>query len=198
MNVTDNNRLWLDFIAGNRNAFKYLYDAHADMLFDYGCLYTRDADLVKDCVHDLFVDLYRYRSGLNPNVKVRAYLLASLRRKLVAVKRKQPTYAAIESLDEQITPDHAPDIESQIISVEKDQAVLNLLRTALAKLPARQREALYLKFTMELPYVEIADLMDISEATCRTLVYRAIKKLRGNMENQPFLTFFVFFLKNSL
>ena len=72
------------------------------------------------------------------------------------------------------------------------------LRAELNKLPARQREVLHLKFNMELSYTEIARLMEISEATCRTLAYRAIKRLRESMENQPFMTFFIFFLKNSL
>jgi hypothetical protein len=93
MNVTNENRYWQDFIAGNREAFKVLYDGYADALFSYGCLYSRDRDLVKDCLHDLFVDLDRYRTGLNPDVNVRAYLLASLRRKLLAMQQKQPAYA---------------------------------------------------------------------------------------------------------
>lgn len=196
--MTNENRLWSGFIAGSRKAFRDLYDAYADMLFGYGCIYTHDGDLVKDCIHDLFVDLHRYRSGLNPNVNVKAYLLASFKRKLLAAKQKQPTYTAIESLAERTTGSDVPDMEAQLIRVEHERTVLTRLRAALAKLPARQREVLHLKFNMELPYTEISSLMDISEATCRTLAYRAIKRLRENMENQPFLTFFIFSLKRSL
>lgn len=198
MNIISENRYWEEFIAGGHEAFRGLYDRYADMLFGYGCLYVRDRELVKDCLHDLFVDLDRYRAGLNPNVNVKAYLLASLRRKLLAAQQKQPAYTAIESLEEYAVCSDVPNAESRMISTEQEITVMKRLHSELNKLPTRQREVLHLKFNMELSYTEIAGLMEISEATSRTLAYRAIRRLRESMENQPFITFFIFFLKNSL
>jgi RNA polymerase sigma factor (sigma-70 family) len=55
---------------------------------------------------------------------------------------------------------------------------LSLLQKALAGLSPRQKEAVYLKITEELDYLQIAEMMDISVVSCRNLIAKAIKSLK--------------------
>ena len=38
--------------------FAYLYDKHIDNLFAFGSRFTTDREMVKDCIHDVFVKLF--------------------------------------------------------------------------------------------------------------------------------------------
>ena len=185
MNTTLEQDLWREFTRGSQEAFRALYDRYAEVLYAFGRRYTFDAELIKDCVHDLFLDLHTYRTGLSQPVNVRFYLLKSFRRKL-HLALKKPT---LLSLDRWISTEHALPmgtftfgIEEEIVADEKQREALHALARELNELPARQREILYLKFKHELDYDEIAAIMQISVPTCRTFVYRAVKQLRTRLE----------------
>ncbi|CAL1517379.1 sigma-70 family RNA polymerase sigma factor [Chitinophaga sp. MM2321] len=177
--------LWQDIIAGDQQAFKILYEASADMLYAYALRYVRDTELIKDTIHDLFTDLYTHRRNLASQVNIKFYLLISFRRKLNAALKKsarlslQDDMAAIES--HFALTFEAADVQSQIIAKEEQCAALAQLAAEMNKLPARQKEILYLKYNCALSYEEIAQLMQISVPTCRTLAYRAIRQLRKEL-----------------
>ena len=50
--------LLASFQAGNMAAFSQLYNLHINVLFNYGLKLTIDKELLKDCIHDIFVKLY--------------------------------------------------------------------------------------------------------------------------------------------
>lgn len=196
--------IWTKFLGGSREAFRDLYEQYADVLYAFGMKYTRDHGLLKDCIHDLFVDLHTYRKTLSPAVNTRYYLLSSLRRKIAASFKRSariipasggPFYfgsafslpARRDGADAFI-PDGEPFIRSTedvLVAGEQRQETLQHLAQAIDRLPSRQQEALYLKFNQELTYEETAAIMNVSIATCRTLVYRAITKLRQQLPSQP-------------
>ena len=74
--------LWKRVKAGETQAFHDLYMQFADILFSFGLIYSKDQELVKDCIHDLFFDLYKYRRNLSDNDHIRNYLFKSLKRKI--------------------------------------------------------------------------------------------------------------------
>lgn len=174
--------VWKNFIVGRDGAFKTLYDRCVDGLFAFGCHYTSDEELVKDSIHDLFVDLYRYRTQLSHEVNVKAYLFSALRRRILnsVSKTKQ---------QEERIADHPDngfyavwDTEMTMIQDEEEAHALACLRNEIRNLPGKQKEVLYLRFTSGLDYEQVAAIMGISPASARTLVYRAIKTLRNKMD----------------
>lgn len=174
---TDRN-LWTLFVNGDDDALNLLYKQFVDVLYAFGLRFTDDGELVKDGIQDLFVDLYKYREKLAVDVNVKSYLFTSLKRKICLVLKKNA-----------IAANHAfelpfllsSNIEDQMINDEYESDLLLKLTSQLALLPARQKEALYLRFNSELEYEEIATIMNVSLATCRTLVYRGVKQLREKM-----------------
>lgn len=175
---------WQRFIYGDPDAFSQLYDAYSDVLYAFGMRYTVDRDLVKDCLHDLFIDLHTYRRNLASDVNVKFYLLKSLRRKLHAAHRKSSLLSFDRwNADDPLTI-NAFDfgIEHDLIMDEREREILETLTAEINQLPDRQREILYLRFYQDLDYEEIAAIMQISVPTCRTFIYRALKQLRGKLE----------------
>ena len=59
------------------------------------------------------------------------------------------------------------------------------LRREVADLPGRQRTALVLRFYFDLPFAEVASWMDVPESTAKTLVRRALERLRAREDLAP-------------
>jgi RNA polymerase sigma factor (sigma-70 family) len=53
--------LWNEFRNGNAEAFGALIRVHYQDLFQYGTRFTKDEELVKDCLQDLFLELWTNR-----------------------------------------------------------------------------------------------------------------------------------------
>ena len=82
-------------------------------------------------------------------------------------------------------------IEQSIILEESSNQNLSLLRKALNDLTPRQKEAIYLKFTQDLEYEQIAEIMEMGIEGSRNLIYRAVKSLKDSLrENKSLLIFF--------
>ena len=64
-----------------------------------------------------------------------------------------------------------------------DQAV----RDAVSRLPYRQREAVVLHYFLDLPLTEIADRMGTSVSAIKSLLHRAVQRLRTNEEVKTLL-----------
>lgn len=174
---------WQHFIKGDKEAFKALYNSFADVLFSYASRFCSDHEVIRDAVHDLFVDLHRYQSGLNPQVNVKAYLFSSLRRKVIRSLDKSQHVVDAAFQETLFQLDFTK--EEQIILDETENEILERLRYELGRLAGRQKEALYLRFSCELPYEQVAGVMGVSVPSCRTLIYRAVKQLRLRLEETP-------------
>jgi len=185
--IAADNILWDHIIQGEQYAYRELYECYAEMLFRYGLRYIKDTATIKDCIQDLFTDLYHYRRNLAANVNIRFYLLRSFRRKIHLVVKKNAPLRHTADPEEYFSINYQPDAEEQRIAAEQEQEMLRRLAQELNELPARQKEVLFLKFNCNLSYEEVAGIMKISVPTCRTLAYRAFRQLRTNMEKVPLL-----------
>lgn len=185
MRSSDQNegKLWKNFREGSDRAFFDLYDQYVDVLFSFGVQFCTDKEIVKDCIQDLFIDLYRYRKSLSDTDSIKFYLFRSLRRKL----HKEISKNQFVSLDEEVEvmPDlQVSDSEKKIIGYESEKENLHILEQALKQLTKQQQRALAMKFEQNLSYSEIASLLNISVESARTNIYRALKSLRKKMSKK--------------
>lgn len=56
------------------------------------------AERVRDCVQDVFVDIWRYRYSMSETVVVKAYLLASVRRRIARLNERDTVFRQTTSL----------------------------------------------------------------------------------------------------
>jgi len=164
--------LWKRIKAGETLAFHELYMQFADILFSFGSIYTKDQELIKDCIHDLFFDLYKYRKNLSDNDHIRNYLFKSLKRKIQSPQSGKLKLVFTNTFQEE-------NIEN--------------IRIAMGKLSDRQQEVLNLRFQIGLSYTEIAKILDISVESVRTLVYRSVKTIREELKlnNSALILFYL-------
>lgn len=186
------NTLWIRFKNGNDQALSLIFDLYVNKLFSYGLKVYKDEQLVKDCIQEVFISLIDKRESLLISDKTHLYLFKSLRNKLFEEIRTSRRKKTIEESMKHRLYDYGTDAEEIIVRSEEEQSRKRVLDRAIESLSIRQREILFLKYTEGLDYEAIAEVLGIDVASARTLIYRALKKIKAEIKNTAlFLLFFL-------
>lgn len=165
------------YIDGDDGAFEALYDMYAQMLLNYGSCLTTDKELVKDCVHDVFIKLLDRNHG--KSIKhVTSYLIISLRNKLVDAFRRN-SFLSDAMVEDYRNVIYAPDVEHTYVDQEQSRLQGEFVNRLLGTLTPRQKEAFKLYYMEEKPYDEICRIMQMNYHSVRNLVHRGMLRLRA-------------------
>jgi RNA polymerase sigma-70 factor (ECF subfamily) len=156
--------------AGDRPAFAALAERYWDRLYRWLYQMTRDChaaeDLVQDTLLKAFTALGKFRPGSNFGAWLFRIAYNGFANYWRAAHRRLEVFPAD-------LPDGGPRPEQEAQSREE----LHNLAVAVAALPAEYRAALLLRVEEGLSFREIADVLDLTEATARWRVFKARQKL---------------------
>ena len=169
--------LLASFQAGNMTAFSQLYNLHINVLFNYGLKLTIDKELLKDCIHDIFVKLYTKKDELGTIDNLRSYLFISLKNKLCDELRRRMYMS--DTAVEEVSISTPTDVEDDYMEEEQRKNEFSLVRRLLDQLSPRQREALTLYYIEEKKYEDICEIMNMNYQSVRILMHRGLTKLRS-------------------
>jgi RNA polymerase sigma-70 factor (ECF subfamily) len=130
-------------------------------------------------ISEVFLDVWRQAGKFEGRSAVSTWMLGIARFKALSVLRKRPE----EELDDETTErieDHADDPE--VALAKKDKAAV--LRECLSKLSADHREIVDLVYYHEKSVEEVAGIVGIPEATVKTRMFYARKKLSELLKEQ--------------
>jgi RNA polymerase sigma-70 factor (sigma-E family) len=128
-------------------------------------------DLVQTCLVKLYQVWHRLDTGTDLDRYLRRILVNTHRSWWRARWRREVPIARI--------PDQAHAADGQ-----DRHALAATVRQALARLPARQRAALVLRYYADLPEAEVADLLGCSVGTVKAHTHRGIQRLRQLLGEQ--------------
>jgi RNA polymerase sigma factor (sigma-70 family) len=183
--------IWALFRAGSDKAYEYIYHRHSTELFSYGLHIVNNRQLVEDCMHDLFVYLFQHRASLGETNAIRYYLFKSLRRKILEALEsgKKECYRHDDFV--YANPETSSSPEEKIIEAETSATRHKHLMEAVADLPSRQREAIFLLYFSNLGYPETAEIMGLNIRTVYNQVHTAIQTLRKQLSRSSLLPAFL-------
>lgn len=183
---------WNNFKKGNSQSFEYLYKLYATGLYNYGSKFSKDKELIKECIQELFVNMWTTRSNLGNPEHIKNYIYKSFRH---IIFKKDIQFNKNESYEEteNYTFEVVLNIEESMIDFEKQQQISQQLKNAVSKLTARQKEAIFLKFYEQLSYEEIAEIMGISVKASYKIMARSLEYLRKNLSKDDLLMLFLIF-----
>ena len=172
--------IWALFCNGEEDAFIYVYNKYFSLLFGFGCQFTKDKELVKDCIQEMFIYMRQKRRKNTQIDAIKFYLFVSLRNRITKYLKKNKPFSFITGLQ---LPEHAFGFENaqdvQIINKQLDEEQSKKLLNALNKLTVKQREAVTYFFYDGLSYEQVAVLMNLKAAKyARKLIYRSLNSLR--------------------
>jgi len=179
----------------NRHAFNELYRRYVKMLTYYGLGFTKDIQVIEDCLHDLFLWVWTKRGTLLIQHSIKSYLFKSLRTSIVHRLEKDHRLDLINEDENEL--DRLSDLSftvelSSFVKEEEDIKRINF-NQLFKELTSRQKELIYLRYKEEMSFEDMALHFNISLKGCYKLMARAIASLReagkGKRENFMVLLF---------
>ena len=177
--------LWEKLKHSDSAAFEHLYRMYATDLFNYGSKLTSDANLLKDSIQDIFIELWKYRETVSIAKHPKFYLFKTLRHRILRNSNAVPLFvdngrnSAIFEYACYETP------ENIAIQLEQNNLNIKIVQELLSKLSSRQREAIHLHFYHNFSYVEMTALMGMNYQSILNLMQRALKTLRQEAVKFP-------------
>jgi RNA polymerase sigma factor (sigma-70 family) len=179
---------WAQMTGGDKDAFLTLYQSHYQALFAYGFSLSANRELTKDCIQELFLEIWKKRPSLNKEVSnVRAYLFTWLRRKI----SREVSLINQAKFSQGIGENNPPiqfSCEQLLIAFQQSEEKKQQLRFALEKLTKTQLEVIWMKFFENLSCQQIAERKALSPRTVYNLIYEAVKHLRDSMKQYTLQT----------
>jgi RNA polymerase sigma-70 factor (ECF subfamily) len=163
--------------AGDRGAFRRIYDLQAPRLYGIALRITRQAPLASDAVHDALLQLWRNAGRFdidrgNPE----AWLISLVRYRALDIVRHRAREAPEDDLPEAIDED--PDPFARLAS-SRDAAALH---RCLNGLEPDRRRLLSLAFVEGLSHSEVAERVKMPLGTVKSGIRRSLQSLRLCLE----------------
>jgi RNA polymerase sigma-70 factor (sigma-E family) len=152
-----------------------LYSLHYKPLVRLAAVLVRDTPTAEEVVQEAFIAVHDGWGRLKDPDKALAYLRQSVVNRARSVLRHRQVV-------EKNAPKPAPDMPSAehgaMVLLERSDVV-----TALRALPERQREAIMLRYYLDLSEAEIAAAMKISPGAVKSHTARGMAALRAALDN---------------
>jgi RNA polymerase sigma-70 factor (ECF subfamily) len=153
-------------------AFEALYRSSRDDVFAYARGLLRDRSAAEDVTAQAFERAYRRRATFNPKRgSHRAWLFGIARNAALDELRRRSRHAELMA---------EPEDDEAVSGEESAEAAMRrtVIRRAMERLSARERELVALKFFAGLQNTEIARVIGTSESNAGTRIHRVLEKLR--------------------
>ena len=174
--------------AGDEPAFDYLVQKYRRPMVNFMYRMAHNAAVAEDLAQEVFLRVYRSRSGYEASAKFTTWLYRIATN--LAVNHARDTRHerpdALVSLDEPdqetgMTMDVADDsltAEENLMRRERLQAI----RQKVQDLPERQRLAVIMHKYQQMDYRQIAEVLKLSESATKSLLFRAYEALRAQLK----------------
>jgi RNA polymerase sigma-70 factor, ECF subfamily len=168
-------------ISGDRDAFGDLIRLHQDAVYRYLLALTKDEEDALDLAQNTFLKALRGLSRYRGDAPFRNWLLAIARNEArtgfkVRARRREESLDPGAGVEER---DPGPE-EAALRSRE-----LARIRSALDRLPEKQRMSVSLRLFEGLSYREIGEATGSTEGTARVNYHHGIRRLRDELETGP-------------
>ena len=167
---------------GDQRAFERFYDATLSRVFAVSRRICTDHALAEEVTEDVYVQVWRDagRFDATRGAALAWLLMMTRSRALDALRRADPAISAEEPhslLADEGLQSQEQDPFNLLDALRRDSEV----RSALATLPARDRQMVALAFLRGLTHAEIAAAMQLPLGTVKTTIRRALGSLRAQL-----------------
>jgi RNA polymerase sigma-70 factor, ECF subfamily len=181
------------FQGGDRAAFALLVRRHQTPLYNFALRHLASAGAAEEVVQDAFMRVVQNASDFRLTSRFTAWLYTIARNLCIDTLRKR-AQRKHRSLDEPSSPDeahaqgptlgertadHAPSVERSALSLEMRSRLLS----AIDELSDEQREVFLLREISNLPFKEIAKVVDAPENTVKSRMRYALERLQAALSD---------------
>jgi RNA polymerase sigma-70 factor (ECF subfamily) len=168
--------------AGDANAFSKLYDLFSGVLFSFAARILQDESAAEDVLQEAFVQIWERAAAYDPRLgKPITWAVTLTRNKAIdRLRAAQRGHRIVEAATHEQAGREmfAATSGEEVVSQERARMV----REALARLPADQRQAIEMAFFGGLSQSEIASALQAPLGTIKARIRRGMLQLRGTLE----------------
>ena len=161
--------------GGSDDAFALLVRRYQGQVRSYCAWRCGGVATGDDVAQEVFVELWRTRARYEPRGRFRAFLFTIVHTRALNAVLRRPR-------EEELACDMPVQTAEVDAFLEADRA--RRLHQKLDLLPKKLREALLLRFSAGLGYVEMAQVLRRSQSTVRSRVFYGITRLRELVGNE--------------
>jgi RNA polymerase sigma-70 factor (ECF subfamily) len=170
--------LWKGLRQGDKEMLLALYKKYYHSLLFIGLKEIKDAQLVKDTIQQLFLNLWEKRSSIEEARNIRSYIITSFLRKLNYDWKRSGKTGSLQVVWNNFSEDPQPNPEEGLVRKDEQNQLFKLLMQHINELPNRQKELIVLKFYEGLSYDEIVQKTGLSHRTVYNKIHEGLKKLK--------------------
>jgi len=167
---------------GEGRALGEVYDQHHQAVRAFASRLVGDSAAAEDLVHEVFVTLPRAARRFRGDSSLRSFLIGiaiqHARHHVRSASRRRAAFVRLSAEPERAVP--SPEASAA------ERRLLEAVQRALDELPLEQRVAFVLCDVEERSSVEAAELVRAPEATLRTRLFHARRKLRAALDKGGF------------
>lgn len=164
------------------STFSSLFDALYPRLFGYIRARVRTQQVAEDLTATVFEKALRSQHTYKPDRgDFDAWLFQIARNTVIDHQKRQarvPAQTELEAAHELATGEPSPE---QVLVNKEQQLTLN---HAITQLSERDQEIIQLRFFGRLTNRKIAELLDMKEKTVSVIIYRALKKIKLDLDTR--------------
>ena len=169
---------------GDRKSFQILVETHQRMVVNTCLAIVHNKADAEDLAQDVFLEIFRTAENFRGDSKISTWLYRIATNRALNLIRNNKRKRFFQSIEDtftggrnrasEISENHGDQPDRNIT----DQQRSDMLHQAIDRLPEKQRIAFTLNKYEELPYQQIAEVMEISLSSVESLIHRAKKNLQ--------------------
>jgi len=166
--------------AGDHRAFRELVERHQNAVVGTVAKMLGNASEAEDISQQVFLRVWRHAKRYRPDAKFTTYLFTITRNLVFNESRRKKRRNEVSS-DEREENSHtqtADDPHRQPDTELLQEELRAAVDKAISSLPEQQRMAVVLRRYEQMPYEEIAKVLDLSVSAVKSLLFRARTTLR--------------------
>lgn len=172
---------------GDPKAFDALYYRYWESAYQSGFRWTKDSEIVKDALQEVFASVWLNRKKTINNLE--AYLKIAVRNRIFKALERSKEFVSLSEL-----MDH-----HSISEMSADQRInsgeLNLkLEKLVSALPPQRQKIVRLRFMEDFSTRSIAEMLEINQKTVQNQLSRAVESMRVKFVNVSLFTLVLFYL----
>lgn len=177
-----------EYNSGRIEAFELIIDHFERPLFFYALRRVQIEEVARDIVQETFLKFVQHAHRYDPSSPLSAWLYTITRNKCIDYlrKRRHREVSMDQSLKDgedvnlhQFLEDQHPDSSDQVAAKE----IAGRIDAALQEINPDQREIFLLREVHGLKFIEIAEILSISENTVKSRMRYALEALRRHLDD---------------